>query len=234
MGIHQLLPFLDRYARNAHLHEFAGSTAAIDGYWLLHKGAKKCPIEMVRGTYSTGFVDYVLKQLEQLKRHGVEPFVVLDGAALPAKKGTEVKRRQKRERAAAEAAELLRAGPYDQAHAAYLKAVNITPEHAFQLIEALRARNVRYVVAPYEADAQIAQLARSGIVQLVLAEDSDMLAFGCPRVLTKLDGSGFGRLLERDALRLARADARADARHDAPLVFAPWDEWDAGHRFLEL
>ena len=85
------------------------------------------------------------------------------------------------------------------------------------------------MVAPYEADAQIAQLARSGKVHLVLAEDSDMLAFGCPRVLTKLDAQGFGRLIERDKLQHARMDER-DGGH--PL-FAPWAEWDAG-RFLEL
>jgi hypothetical protein len=38
------------------------------------------------------------------------------------------------------------------------------------------------VVAPYEADAQIAYLFRTGAVTAVIAEDSDMLAFGCQRV----------------------------------------------------
>ena len=109
------------------------------------------------------------------------------------------------------------------------KAVNITPEHAHQLILALRRRGVRYVVAPYEADAQIAHLATSGAVQLVLAEDSDMLAFGCPRVLTKLDQNGFGRLLERSKLQLARMDGK-DGGYP---MFTPWSEWESG-RFLDL
>ena len=59
-----------------------------------------------------------------------------------------------------------------------------------------------------------------------------MLAFGCPRVLTKLDASGCGRLVERANLRHAKA---ADGR--TPL-FSPWPEWDGpggmGGRFLEL
>ena len=229
MGIAQLLPFVDQVATDAHLRDFSGQVAAIDGYYWLHKGAKKCACEMVRGTYTTGFVDYCLQQIDLLARNGVEALVVLDGAALPAKSGTETTRRKKRARAEAEAKELLRAGPYDQAQAAYLKAVNITPEHAYQLIQALRRKRVRYVVAPYEADAQIAHLARTGVVQLVLAEDSDMLAFGCPRVLTKLNAQGHGRLLERANLQHARQDER-DGGH---LLFAPWSEWDAG-RFLEL
>ena len=166
MGIHALLPFVDATAgSDVHLSDFAGQTAAIDGYYWLHKGAKKCAMEMVRGTYATGFVDYCLQQVDRLASHGVEALVVLDGAPLPAKRGTEDKRRGRREKAAAEANELLRSGPYNQAQSAYLKAVNITPEHAFQLIEALRRKGVRYVVAPYEADAQIARLARSGAVQ---------------------------------------------------------------------
>lgn len=40
---------------------------------------------------------------------------------------------------------------------------------------------VTFVVAPYEADAQMAYLARSGQVQLVVTEDSDLLAYSCPR-----------------------------------------------------
>lgn len=40
---------------------------------------------------------------------------------------------------------------------------------------------VAFLVAPYEADAQMAYLARSGQVQLVVTEDSDLLAYGCPR-----------------------------------------------------
>jgi exonuclease-1 len=46
---------------------------------------------------------------------------------------------------------------------------------------------VRYIVAPYEADAQLAYLERIGIVDAILTEDSDLLVFGCRNVLFKLD-----------------------------------------------
>ena len=38
------------------------------------------------------------------------------------------------------------------------------------------------IVAPYEADAQLAYLMKCGIAQLVITEDSDLVLFGCDRV----------------------------------------------------
>jgi len=46
---------------------------------------------------------------------------------------------------------------------------------------------VQYVVAPYEADAQLAYLERIGLVSAILTEDSDLLVFGCKNVLFKFD-----------------------------------------------
>jgi exonuclease-1 len=42
---------------------------------------------------------------------------------------------------------------------------------------------VEYIVAPYEADAQMAFLALHGHVDLVITEDSDLIPYGCPQVL---------------------------------------------------
>lgn len=46
----------------------------------------------------------------------------------------------------------------------------------------LKRENISYVVAPYEADAQMTFLAISNQVDAVLTEDSDLIPFGCPRV----------------------------------------------------
>jgi len=61
---------------------------------------------------------------------------------------------------------------------------------ARRLIDQLRLRQIEYIVAPYEADAQLAWLNRSGRVAAVITEDSDLLLFGCKRVLFKLDRQG--------------------------------------------
>jgi exonuclease-1 len=39
--------------------------------------------------------------------------------------------------------------------------------------------NVPVIVAPYEADAQITYLVKTGVVDFAITEDSDLLPFGC-------------------------------------------------------
>ena len=51
----------------------------------------------------------------------------------------------------------------------------------------MKAETISYVVAPYEADAQLAYLERIGLINGILTEDSDLLVFGCQNVLLKLD-----------------------------------------------
>jgi len=88
------------------------------------------------------------------------------------------------------------------ARMAYTKCVDITPEMAYQFIkvrsfaidmnfrpdsQALRAENIDYVVAPYEADAQLCFLEREGYVDGIITEDSDLLVFGCQQVSRRRD-----------------------------------------------
>ena len=63
--------------------------------------------------------------------------------------------------------------------------VATTAEHVRflqQLMQALKAAAVEFIVAPFEADAQMAYLAINGLVHAVSTEDSDLLPYGCPRV----------------------------------------------------
>ena len=60
-----------------------------------------------------------------------------------------------------------------------------------------------YVVAPYEADAQLAYLERIGLVHGIITEDSDLLVFGCKNVLFKLDTAA------ATVTHIARADFAA-------------------------
>ena len=59
-----------------------------------------------------------------------------------------------------------------------------------------RKLGVECIVAPYEADAQLAYLSMEGIIDVVISEDSDLLVFGSRKVLFKMDESGNGKLIE--------------------------------------
>ncbi|XP_046669111.1 exonuclease 1-like isoform X1 [Homalodisca vitripennis] len=74
---------------------------------------------------------------------------------------------------------------------------------AVELMRECRARNVDCITAPYEADAQLAYLNLAGIAHIIITEDSDLLLFGCTKVIFKLDLSGNGLLVEQERLHLA-------------------------------
>ncbi|KAK9914692.1 hypothetical protein M0R45_038454 [Rubus argutus] len=66
-------------------------------------------------------------------------------------------------------------------------------------------RKVDFIVAPYEADAQLAYLANNGMVDAVVTEDSDLIAFGCPNIIYNMsveeqtcDYYSFSRLKEKN------------------------------------
>ncbi|KAH8073994.1 5'-3' exodeoxyribonuclease [Aureococcus anophagefferens] len=128
-----------------------------------------------------------------LLHYKVKPLLVFDGGALPAKAAQEASRRGKREHAKAMASQKAREDSHEEARKWYAKCVDVTPVMAKQLVDACAARwgdRVDFLVAPYEADAQLAQLARSGEAAAIVSEDSDNLAYGVPRVLFKLDADG--------------------------------------------
>ncbi|CAM9485824.1 unnamed protein product [Hapterophycus canaliculatus] len=62
--------------------------------------------------------------------------------------------------------------------------------------QALRQAGVELIVAPYEADAQLAFLSRTGAVDVVISEDSDCLLYGCKKVLFKMDNEGQGQEIQ--------------------------------------
>ncbi|OJA20216.1 hypothetical protein AZE42_02134, partial [Rhizopogon vesiculosus] len=187
MGITGLLPLLKSIQVHRHLSDFAGQTLAVDAYVWLHRGAYTCATELATGKNSTKYVEYAMQRVRLLRHHKIQPYIVFDGGPLPAKAGTETERKRRREENLAKANALAAHGRHKEAREYYLKCIDVTPQMAYQFIKALRAENVPYVVAPYEADAQMAYLERISIVDGIITEDSDLLVFGCQNVFFKLD-----------------------------------------------
>jgi len=131
-----------------------------------------------------------MNRVRMLIHFGVTPYIIFDGDNLPSKAGTEEQRREKRKEGRRLGLELLKVGKTAQAQQEFQKAVDVTPEMARAFIEELKHHNIQYVVAPYEADSQMAYLERKGIIDGVLSEDSDLLVFGVKCLITKLDKYG--------------------------------------------
>lgn len=140
-----------------------------------------------------------MHRVRMLIYFGVTPYLVFDGDNLPSKAGTENERAKRREESKRRGLEFYKASKVSQAYLEFQKAVDVTPTMARQLIEELKKLNIQYVVAPYEADAQLAYLEKKGIIDGILSEDSDLLVYGAKRLMTKLDQHG-------DCIEISRSD----------------------------
>ncbi|KAF4549837.1 XPG N-terminal domain-containing protein 1 [Elsinoe fawcettii] len=190
MGVKGLLPLLKSIQKPCSLKQFQGQTLGVDAYGWLHRGTIACAIELAQGKPTTKFVDFCMHRVRMLIHFGVRPYIVFDGDYLPSKKNTEKGRAAKRREAKAAGLELLNMGRTAQAYQELQKSIDVTPEMARQFMDELDKMKVDFIVAPYEADAQLVYLEKKGIINGIISEDSDMLVFGAKSLLTKLDQYG--------------------------------------------
>ncbi|NXP26783.1 EXO1 Exonuclease, partial [Scytalopus superciliaris] len=200
MGIQGLLQFIKEAAEPSHVKQYKGLAVAVDTYCWLHKGAYACAEKLARGEPTDLYVAFCMKLVDMLLSFGIKPILVFDGCTLPSKKEVEKARREKRQASLLKGKQLLQEGRLSEARECFGRSVNITHAMAHEVIKAARARGVDCIVAPYEADAQLAYLNKIGMVQAIITEDSDLLAFGCKKVFLKIDK--FGNGLEIDQARL--------------------------------
>ncbi|ORZ22126.1 PIN domain-like protein [Absidia repens] len=220
MGISGLLPFFEKVQKNTSLKNFAGKRVAVDGNVWLHRGAFTCSQELALNQQTTAYVTYFMKQVDLLLFYKVDPVIVFDGATLPIKSYTNDQRRLKRQEAKDLGNEHLRHGRLEQARESFQKAISITPHMTTQVINALIERNIKYIQAPYEADPQLAYLCKKGYVSAVISEDSDLLVYGCPTILFKMNAFG-------DAIQINSSDMFADVGKG--FDFTHWDTTKLRH-----
>ncbi|XP_057951801.1 exonuclease 1 isoform X2 [Malania oleifera] len=146
--------------------------------------------------------EYFMHRINLLRHYTITPVVVFDGGNIPCKAATEQDRQRKRKANLDLAMEKLKEGNVSAASELFQRSVIITPSMAHQLIQILRSENIEFVVAPYEADAQLAYLsslgAEQGGIVTVITEDSDLLAYGCQAVVFKMDRYGNGEEIVLD------------------------------------
>jgi exonuclease-1 len=186
MGIQGLLQALKPAAETCHIREYRGRVVGVDAYVWLHRGAYGCAYELCTGGAgaSSAYIRYFLSMVDLLLEHGAVPYLVFDGGPLPAKAEQEALRSSRRDEATQLALQLQLQGDHAGARNQYVRAVDVNPEMAARVIHTIKQcrPSVKYVVAPYEADAQLSYLSREGIISAVITEDSDTLPYGCKDV----------------------------------------------------
>lgn len=187
MGITGLLPLMKAATSDVKLGKLSGTVAAIDTNGWIHRACYSCADKVYMNEETDMYVNYCITLCRILQKHNITPILVFDGQSLPAKAVTKAKRQQRKNEVRKKIDEMLRAGDNKGARWLMRQCVDVNFEMVHRVVQKCREEQIDYIVAPFEADAQIAYLVNHGIADYAITEDSDLLVFGCKKVLYKFD-----------------------------------------------
>ena len=118
--------------------------------------------------------------------NGIKPLFVFDGAPPKLKSGELAKRFQRKSEALEQHEEAKETGTAEEVEKFSRRTVRVTKEHNAECQRLLKLMGVPYIVAPTEAEAQCAVLARAGKVYAAASEDMDTLTFDTPVLIRHL------------------------------------------------
>jgi flap endonuclease-1 len=118
--------------------------------------------------------------------NGIKPLYVFDGAPPKLKSGELAKRFQRKTEAHAAEEEAKETGTAEDVEKFSRRTVRVTREHNAECQKLLKLMGIPYIIAPTEAEAQCATLARAGKVYAAASEDMDTLTFNSPILLRHL------------------------------------------------
>lgn len=138
--------------------------------------------------------------IKLLRSFSIQPIFVFDGAKFPAKRHTDEQRAlyvlflffkfSLRQTKLKEAKELASQGDVKKATGIFSQTISISKAMMEEVLHLCIRLQIPYIISPYESDAELAFLSRTGIVDAVMSDDSDSLCFRCPCVLYKLTDTG--------------------------------------------
>lgn len=122
----------------------------------------------------------------RIVENGIKPLYVFDGAPPKLKSGELAKRFARRTEANEQHEEAKETGTAEDVEKFSRRTVRVTKEHNAECQKLLKLMGIPYIIAPTEAEAQCAVLARAGKVYAAASEDMDTLTFDAPILLRHL------------------------------------------------
>jgi flap endonuclease-1 len=115
--------------------------------------------------------------------NGIKPLYVFDGKPPKLKSGELAKRFQRKAEAHEGLEEAKETGTAEEVEKFSRRTVRVTREHNAECQRLLKLMGIPYIIAPTEAEAQCAVLAKAGKVYATASEDMDTLCFESPILL---------------------------------------------------
>ena len=174
--------------------DFPG-TAGIDISGPMHKklstqkGAAVFDMEPKVPLYNA--VSFIMKDLRSLLGLGVKNLIVfLDGRSHPMKEATEAGREAKRQNNMTELLDIYKledSGQYDKVKKLRPLVVYRRDDFTSMLVEECRKCGIKVVCSPFEADFQLVEAQRAGIIDIIISDDGDLFVMGGDKIATELD-----------------------------------------------
>lgn len=204
MGITGLLPMLKNHLEYVEVSELKGMKIGVDGYSWLYKAITVFAYDVyMRPTDEAVVKKYVsvcVRKCKALISKGVELYFVFDGEEHPMKIGTNEKRRTRKQDIQDRIEELIKQGNIREAKNLMARCLKVNSDMVNNLIVALKEMNIPYMIAPYEADPQLVYLEKTGHINCITTEDSDLIVYGAKKVLFKLNEMQGGELYNRERI----------------------------------
>lgn len=188
MGITGLLPHIKPILTTTNIKIYKNKKIAIDGHSWLYQLSQNIAEDVFYNIPTKKLNNLVLNKINLLRSYNIKPIFVFDGEPLLSKKITNDLRKAKKEKIKSQIMELL---TYNVGRAKELmkQCVSINEEMLSEIISMLKREKIEYIISPYESDAQLTYLQKTGYVDYVMTEDSDLIVFGCDKMLYKFDGT---------------------------------------------
>ncbi|OLN90008.1 Flap endonuclease 1 [Colletotrichum chlorophyti] len=175
MGIKQLFSIIKEEA----------PAAIKEGEIKAHFGRKVAILMNESGETTSHLMGLFYRTLRMVD-NGIKPLYVFDGAPPKLKSGELAKRFQRKQEANEGLEEAKETGTAEDVEKFSRRTVRVTREHNAECQRLLKLMGIPFIVAPTEAEAQCAVLARAGKVYAAASEDMDTLTFDTPILLRHL------------------------------------------------
>ena len=197
MGIKGLTQLIKQYSPDAiqttNLHKLAGKRVAIDASLFMYKMLinMRTPNQSYLISNNGKVVSHITGIFYKTANYlavDITPIYVFDGKPPKSKTSTIKSRNEKVAKAKIQMEN--ESLTESQKNNLEKQTIRLTKEHTDDIKQLLDLMGVSYVQANGEAEAYASEMCRQGMVDYVVTEDMDTLAFGCPKMIrTCLDKS---------------------------------------------
>ncbi len=217
MGIKGLMKMLTEEApqciKEMNLKDLSGRIIAIDASMALYQfliavrssdGNGQTQMLTNEAGEVTSHIQGMFNRTIRLMENGIKPVYVFDGKP-PTMKGGELAKRADRRASAKENLKIAtEEGNAEDMDKFTKRLIRVTPEHNKDCQDLLKLMGVPFIIAPCEAEATCAELAKNNCVFAAGTEDMDALTFGTPFLTRRLTFAA-SRILPILQIDLAKA-----------------------------